>query len=167
MMHDILFLDVDGVLTNRKDDAMIFECPSDRYRLCDRNLVCLDKILNSCPNCRIVLSTSWRNYPEDYEFQNKLGWSYKSQLPVLLDRYYDKIIDKAPHVEGSNKAKDILKWIVTNQFEGKYIILDDDPMQGLSYFSPQWIKTSKELGLTERIADVVINYFNNNMLEIM
>lgn len=171
-MINILYLDIDGVLNNRVHDCLLFECEPLKYKLDPFNLMFLDNILERT-NTRIILSTSWRNYPDDHTFTNIKGWEYTSLLPQLRHDYKDYIIDNAPHEHGSDKYTDILYSINSLKANPKldissFAILDDDPIQGLEKFNtdPEYMeyvhffKTSKMYGLDEEISEKVISFFN-------
>lgn len=160
----VIFLDIDGVLNNRQSDSLLFECEPAKYRLDKNNLKCLQYILDNVKNSRIVLSTSWRNYPEDHTFQNYKGWSYTSLLPELCEKFQNYIIGSAPHIEGRNKYGDINDMLDNDELSKNifdFVVIDDDPMQGLSGFGEQFFKTRKDTGLTIDIAKNIIEYFNS------
>lgn len=164
----IIFLDIDGVLNNRKSDTLLFECDPSNYKLDENNLKCLDYILNNVKDCKIILSTSWRNYPINHTFINRYGWEYYSLIPDLLKRYNNFIIASAPHEDGRNKYDDIKDMLSKSvDLHGNditiddFVVIDDDPTQGLQGFGEQYFKTFKETGLTEDIAKDIIEYFNS------
>ena len=175
-MINILYLDIDGVLNNRAHDCLLFECEPLKYKLDPYNLMFLDNILERT-DTRIILSTSWRNYPDDHVFRNAKGWEYTSLLPQLRNDYKDYIFCDAPHVTGTDKYTDILNSI--KMLQARYPedincfgILDDDPIQGLEKFNTDeeymnyvhWFRTSKMYGLNEEITEKVISFFNGEGL---
>lgn len=157
----VVFIDIDGVLNNRTSDSLLFECIPSKYRLDDDNLKNLQYILDNVENCKIVLSTSWRNYPEDYTFQNNKGWVYTSLLPELCEKFRKYIVGSAPHIEGRNKFGDICEMLNNTDYISDFVVIDDDPMQGLQGFGEQFFKTTKTKGLTINIAEDIVDYFNS------
>jgi hypothetical protein len=162
-MNRVIFLDIDGVLNNRKSGSLLFECEPSKYRLDENNLSNLRYIIDNVANSWIVLSTSWRNYPEDHVFYNYKGWGYTSLLPELCERFHKYIIGSARHIDGRNKFGDICEYLNNNPKVNivDFVVLDDDPMQGLEGFGEQFFKTTKEQGLSKKIAENIVEYFNS------
>lgn len=168
-MINLIYLDIDGVLTNELDECILFKCHPDDYKMSAYNIEILDEILEET-HAKIILSTSWRNYPDDHTFTNKKGMVYKSQLPLLRKMYDKYIIGDAPHTEGCNKAYDIYMSI-KNMPESLYkkinkiAILDDDPTQGLEQYNNsidnniQFFKINPKYGLDDEMAGKIIRYF--------
>ena len=158
----VIFLDIDGVLTSRNSDSFIFECDSEKYKLNDYCLECLKYILDNVNNCKIVLSTSWRNYPDNHIMINTYGEVYKSLIPQLKFLFGDYIVGKAPHnTSGNNKYTDISDYLSEHSEVVDFVVMDDDPTQGLQGFGEQFFKISMYTGLTLEIAKKVVDYFNN------
>jgi hypothetical protein len=138
-----LFLDVDGVLNCRRTPHMQTEI----YPL-DPFMVLLVHRIIEATNCRIVLSSSWRNHPQGI---NVVGKS----IPL---------IGITPSFS-NNRGKEIQKWLndqtwALNQGQIKYAILDDDSDM-LPEQMPNFFKTTFEFGLTEEIANKVIKHLNS------
>jgi hypothetical protein len=96
------------------------------------------------------------------------GWTYYSLIPDLMNLYKDVIVGSAPHVEGRNKYGDIVDMLSSGVDKtGKqididdFVVIDDDPVQGLEGFGEQFFKTTKRLGLTMSIAKSIVSYFNS------
>ena len=157
----VIFLDIDGVLTSRDSDSFIFECDSEKYKLNDYCLECLKYILDNVENCKIVLSTSWRNYPDNHIMINTYGEVYKSLIPQLKLLFDDYIVGKAPHSSRNNKYTDISDYLSEHPEVVDFVVLDDDPTQGLQGFGEQFFKISMYSGLTLEVAKTIVNYFNN------
>ena len=158
-MTRIIFLDIDGVLTNRKSGGFLFYCRSEDYVLNEYNLQCLNYILNNVKDCYIVLSTTWRNYPDNHIMIGCInGEVYKSLVPDLKMRLGDKIIGSAPHVIQRNKYGEIVEYLNSNGCDD-FVVLDDDPTQGLEGFGKQFFKINQNDGLTLSVATEIIKYF--------
>ena len=140
----ILFLDVDGVLNCRRTPQIITSIyPLDPYMV-----LLVDRIIRAT-DCKVVLSSAWRNHPQGVEIVNK-------SIPLL------DITEDFATIRG----KEIEKWLTTDHFcctkkeIKKYAILDDTD----EFFGSQrdnFFKTSYEFGLTEEIANNVINHLNS------
>lgn len=166
---NLIYLDIDGVLTNRQDNCMLFECKPEDYRLSTYNVSNLKRVIKHT-NAQIILSTSWRNYPEGHTFQNSKGWEYSSLMDDVTKHFGTYIIGKAPHVDGSDKLNDIIESILIMTHESdinKIAVLDDDPSQGLEWLNRRgpeyihWFKTTKDSGLDDKVRDNLIYFFNN------
>lgn len=114
---DVVFLDFDGVLNIPKDHQFILgesECMSHLNELClSRNL-------------GIVLTTSWRNFGEDY-CDNYL---YEHGLNKQI-----KVISQTPDVDWINRYNEIVAWIVEHDNLRRFVILDDIEMRTLGAFA--------------------------------
>lgn len=139
----ILFLDIDGVVncssTNFKTDLW----PIDRYMA-----FLVGKIVMQT-DCKVVLSSSWRVHPEGRETVEK---HVVPVLDVTCRSWYDREND-----HHSTRGEEIQKWLDEHPEVTKYAILDDDsdmlPRQ-------KHFRTSWGSGLTEKIAQEVIQYLN-------
>lgn len=133
----VIFLDIDGVLN----------CQQTIER--HNGFIGIDpvkvKILNNIiqkTGAEIVLSSSWRL--DD-------NWN-----EVMLKNNI-KCIDRTTHLPGQFRGFEINAWLVEHDVE-KYAILDDDSdmLTGQKLFQTSF----QEDGLTEDIAQQVINYLN-------
>lgn len=147
----ILFLDIDGVVN----------CQSTTQR--HRGFIGIDpymallvgRITLAVPDLKVVLSSSWRLGSD--------GGIEEIETQVV------QLFDKTPRpfvVEGdrwSTRGEEIQKWLNDhNSIDDEithYAILDDDPnmlsSQLPNYFQTQWL-----VGLTEEIANKVIEHLN-------
>lgn len=166
---NLIYLDIDGVLTNRQEDCMLFECRPENYRLSLYNVSNLQRVIKHT-DAKIILSTSWRNYPEGHTFQNSNGWEYSSLMDDVIKYFSDCIIGSAPHISGSDKLNDIMESILDimhKEHINKIAVLDDDPSQGLEWFNKRgpeyihWFKTTDDSGLDDKVRDNLIYFFNN------
>lgn len=161
MVDNIIFLDIDGVLTSKDYNSFIFDCKPEDYKINKYHVDVVKGILNSCDNTYIVLSTTWRTYPLDHYFiGSDNGYRYDSPLSSVIDTFKDHIIGSAPHSRHCKKKYDICDWLQKYDYSGNFVILDDDPMQDLSYFSERWFRTTRQHGLTVEIGKQIIRYLN-------
>ncbi len=161
----IMFLDIDGVLTSKLSNTFIFMCPGDRYDFNPYCIECLKHILDSIPDLKIVISSSWRNYPDNHIMIGRLnGETYKSLMPKIKELLGDRLIGKATEagqIDGeSSKYDAICDYLNNNSEILDFVVLDDDPSQGLQGFGEQFFKISSITGLTLQDANKVIEYFN-------
>lgn len=157
----LLFLDIDGVLTSRQSNTFIFECPGDNYHFDYYCLNCLNYLLEKIPDLKIVISSSWKNYPDNHiMISRRNGEQYKSLIPQLYKLFGEKIISKATSQSPeSNKYDDICDFLNKNSDIVDFVVLDDDPTQGLEGFGEQFIQTSRTTGLTLQDCNKIVEYF--------
>lgn len=139
----ILFLDVDGVLNSAKSPQPTHELyPVDPYMA-----LLVDRIIQAT-GCEVVLSSTWRNHPTGRAAVEK-------SIPL---------IGQTPYL-GTIRGEEIKDWLDNKHAENgyavtKYAILDDDsdmlPKQLPNFFQTTW-----ETGLTEEIANKVIEHLNS------
>jgi hypothetical protein len=129
----ILFLDIDGVINNRKTCLEPNEFwPIDKYmaflvgRLVDR------------VDAKIVLSSSWRHHPDGIkEIEKRVG----------------KVFDSTKTFSNT-RGEEIKEWLDRHPEVTKYAILDDDSDM-LPEQLPNFFKTSFSIGLTDEIINKV------------
>lgn len=131
---NVIFLDVDGVLNNRSS----FSGPGGMWRLDEKLIKRMRRIIKKT-GVKIVLSSSWRMHKEGVD-----------RVKEWIDIY-----DVTPQLSDI-RGIEINAWIIENKVD-KYCIIDDDSdmLPGQKLF-----KTTFEMGLTARIANEVIQYFN-------
>lgn len=132
----ILFLDIDGVVNSRVTLMKSSQglCGIDNY------MAFLVKKIVDITDCKVVLSSSWRHAESGREDVRK----------HVVD-----FIDVTP--TGGTRGEEIQMWLDIHPEVTKYAILDDDSdmLPGQIHF-----KTSFETGLTDEIANAIIEYFN-------
>ena len=116
---NIIFLDVDGVLNSRAY-LNSHKDPEDEIDM--RAVERLAKIYKQC-NCKIVLSSSWRELCGD---ETKVPHSMYKYLESCLAKYGMTIMDVTPMIL-SNRPEEIAAWLADNKDLVKnYVSLDDD-----------------------------------------
>ena len=111
-----IFLDVDGVLNTKAQWGKM-------YYLDDKCIKRFGLFAQRMGDCRVILSSSWRN-----------GFSYDGnhakhvkELILLLNQYGVQVEGKTPVCENGDRAKEIASYIRMKQFlPEKCIIVDDD-----------------------------------------
>ncbi len=134
----VLFLDIDGVVNCQKtfmtDKRQMY--PLDKYMAFLVGRIVLET------NCKVVLSSAWRNHPD--------GISAVEDSVV-------SIIDKTPNNRSGIRGNEIKSWLDKHQEVEKYAILDDDSDM-LEEQIPNFFKTNWLTGLTDEIAQSVIEH---------
>jgi len=137
----ILFLDVDGVINNRETFKTE---PLDPI---DQTLVNRIKVIQLLTDCKIVLSSTWRLYPNSLaKVEEKLG----------------KMFDVTPEATDPDKKErgdEIATWLRAHPGVEKYAILDDE-LDILLEQIPNFFHTSFSFGITEDIMFKVISHLN-------
>ena len=162
----LIFLDIDGVLTSKMSNTFIFECPGENYDFNPYCVECLKYILDTIPDLKVVISSSWRNYPDNHIMIGRTnGETYKSLIPKIKELLGDRLIGHATEAEKldgkSNKYDAICDYLNSDPDILDFVVLDDDPTQGLQGFGEQFVKISSTTGLTLQDCKKVIDYFNS------
>lgn len=132
----VLFLDVDGVLNSRSTTNFHDLYPIDPY------MAFLVGRIQLQTGCEVVLSSSWRHHPEGVK-------SVSKRVVELLDvtPTWDTI-----------RGEEIQMWLdKMGPVVERYAILDDDTDMLDKQF-PNFFKTTFETGLTDEIAEKVIQH---------
>lgn len=140
----VIFLDIDGVL-NRLGKAEEGRTTT-RWRGfigMETELVNRFNSLVEQLNVNVVLSSTWR-LDDD--------WREEMKANGLTCQF----LDKTPHLPGYLRGSEISAWVEGHPEVTKYAIIDDnsDMLPGQPFF-----QTSYREGLTEEIAQKIINYF--------
>lgn len=158
-IEKIIFLDIDGVLTNVDIDGSSFMLldPS-KYRLSEVNMQWLDKILDST-GAKIVIASNWRKFSPPHDAWEHRGKLYKSPLEEFKRLYKGHIIGMLPPERHTSKCECLELWFEDNfwfsKSKGKYVILEDDYCEGYHkhlVYAKHLIMTDSHLGLTEKDA---------------
>ncbi len=161
MVTKILFLDFDGVVNNIGTRSGMglnipFKCYDGSIRYTDwgfENIVVFNKLLLWCleNNVKIVISSSWRicmGYAQEFnEFFDKVFHEYSWLKRV---NSLDSLVIDTTSSTRTNRELEIKDWLVINEYNGKFVILDDDVCYGNKYFKDKHIvKTNNKVGLTK------------------
>jgi len=146
----VLFLDIDGVCNS----AEWAKAGNSMWHGTDPELVKLVRRIIEQTKCAVVLSSTWRLYPE-------------ARAVVKRDvcDFIDCTVDYQAGAKRGivERGLEVQAWLDKHPEVTQYAILDDD-----SDFLPhQWLfKTSFENGITEEITEAVIAHLNapENML---
>ncbi len=138
----IIFLDIDGVL-NCASTTQQFQ---DVVGIGPKKVVILNRILEKT-GAQVVLSSTWRF---DQDWRTALA---RAGLPM------DRFIGVTDRMKSRIRGEEIQQWINDHGPIDRYTILDDDAdfLPGQPLFQTTW-----EYGLTDAIADAVIDYLLEN-----
>lgn len=142
MYTKILFLDIDGVLNNVKDNrGMNPELIKKLRRIIDNT------------NCDIVITSDWRRYG--------IGPDSPIQKQFIInggDDIINYIIDKTSD-DNSGRGYQINKWILDNKFTGSFAILDDIDWD-MGNMNDHLIHIDGRYGLSDSDVDKAIKLLN-------
>lgn len=133
----VLFLDIDGVVN----------CASTSQR--HRGFIGIDPVMAFMvgkiqldTGCEVVLSSSWRHWPDGRE---------------EVERQVVKLLDVTPTLDSGFRGDEINAWLENHPEVVDYAILDDtgDFHKGQPLFKTEWLT-----GITEDIAKSVTKYLN-------
>lgn len=140
----VLFLDIDGVCNS----AAWVKQGNNPWHGTDPAAVALVRKIIEATKCDVVLSSTWRLYPE---------------ARAVVKRDVCHFIDVTKDMQGGEKwgvterGHEVQEWLDRHPEVTQYAILDDN-----SDFLPhQWLfKTTWDYGITSEIAEAVINHLN-------
>ncbi len=138
----VIFLDVDGVLN----------C-EETFKHHTNSIIGIDPFMGLLVNriilatgAQVVLSSSWRGSPEN---------------EAIVERAIGvKLLDRTKHLDIRVRGKEIEEWLLRHPEVTRYAILDDDADM-LKRQLKNFFKTSFKFGLTENMAERVINHLNS------
>lgn len=166
-MEKYIFLDIDGVLA----------CPDavkdGEWSICPKRQALLGKILEQT-KAKIVLSSSWRKHDlkTTQHYMQANNFLYAEQIVGITIRAYHYIEKGQIHLS-IPRGVEIKQWIDANihsdggkNYQRKrvgqdfnYCIIDDDCDMILNQAN-HFFKTDSEIGLTEEIANKIIEHLN-------
>lgn len=141
---NIIFLDIDGVLTTRETDFHF-------KKECIDNLLLIIKETRA----KIVICSSWKE-----ETLNKT-------LKLLPEQVREHVLDQTPSIPGKSKGEEVQLFLHKNPnlqwfTEDEYIILDDEPEQYLPFQRGlHLVTTDIKTGLSEENTKIAIRMLQN------
>lgn len=129
MILNIIFLDIDGVLNSMayfKSLGPKSQRGHKHDEISDFHLQKLSEIYHSVDDCKIVLSSTWRQL--SYNMENNVCYGMYMYLVEELKRYDMEIYDQTPYIY-NDRPFEIYTWIRNNVIDINnlhYCILDDD-----------------------------------------
>lgn len=143
----IIFLDVDGVLNNARWAQKMYNEGVHVYAddlLYDPAIKQLKRLIDAT-DAKVILSSSWRNYPDAMK-----------HLATQLAAYDIFIYGVTPNV-GPQRGDDISEWLANHPVDN-YVILDDD--SDMTVHMDHLVQTSYETGLQYTHVDQAIALLN-------
>lgn len=128
----VLFLDCDGVLNSHRDFEVVWDSPDNYFCLNRRAVERIQNIIRNT-DCKIVLSSSWRNLDGGRGFLETMG------IPIF---------DKTGRSEDGFRGKEIQAWLDSHPEVIQYAIVDDDGDM-LDSQLKNFVQTTMEHGLTD------------------
>lgn len=167
----ICFVDFDGVLTSQHETPGSYVNWQSEYGI---SLSCFDRLEEICirTNAVVVITSNWRRFDDDGK------WSYctfdgvhafKNPLPKLkkiLGKRYAGTLPKDKHI---NKSKALILWFEQHpEFDGKFVIFDDDKREGFESttdynINKNFILTDPEWGLTNDDIEKAVEILNSKL----
>lgn len=158
----IIFLDVDGVLNSAQTNM----CGIDKEHLDNLDYV----IKNTNFECKIVLSTTWRN---NENTKKQLLQTLQTELKVDGD-INDFVIGSTPLLDGKQRANEINQYFKINKKDlnktykiESWVALDDMALDKPNQECQQimkghFVKINSEFGLSLNHAKMAVNILNGN-----
>lgn len=142
----VLFLDIDGVCNSA--EYMVRLGKRSFWHDTDPELVKLVRRIITETKCDVVLSSTWRLYPEAREV-------VKRDVCHFID--VTKDMQRGAKWGVVERGHEVQEWLDRHPAVTQYAILDDN-----SDFLPhQWLfQTTWDYGITSEIAEAVINHLN-------
>lgn len=154
-MHDnLIFLDIDGVLTSMDDTpgSYITHSPAD-YGI---SPTCFSRLLQLCQetDAKVVISSNWRNF----EFGQTWSYNhmpYSNPIDDVISRLGDLYVGSLPRARHVPKSSALREWVKDNEIDIRsinYVVFDDDDARekfSLSEFADNFIPTDVRTGLTD------------------
>lgn len=140
----VIFLDVDGVLNTIRSVGIF----GSGY-LCEKSILLIRHIVDRT-DAKIVLSSTWRKYPESKEL-----------LEQSLKNHELSIYDFTPIISldfPTPRNEEIKLWLEANPIDD-FVILDDDPRANID---GHFFRVNEDTGITIEIANEVISFLNPN-----
>ena len=152
----VIFIDIDGVLTNVEDGSSYLCGNPSTYRISEKNLENLLLVLKAEPQTRVVISSNWRRFEGDhpaFEYNRKIYYGCLPKLRWMLSKW---IVGDLTHERHLTKSEALELWFEDNSWLskkfGKYAILEDEPFaEGFSshpIFYKHTVKTNKQIGFS-------------------
>lgn len=145
----VLFLDIDGVVNSKAFAKRIYEQQGYGGLMgIDPVPARLVKRIIQDTGCKVVLSSTWR-----------LWESSRAEVRRDVCEFIDCTIDMQAGAKRGvvERGLEVQEWLSRHPHVKQYAILDDDA----DFLPGQWLfKTSFDTGLTEDIAQAVIDHLN-------
>lgn len=148
-MKKIIFLDLDGVLNISEGKNSTFKSRMEHF---EPHLINMFNEFLDEFSINIVLSSSWRT-----DFEDALD-----QLANAGFKHIDLIISKTPFDPEKYlfRGEEIKAWINENNFNGKFICIDDDINQIIEFIEIEYcLKSDPSKGISKENIEYLKKYF--------
>lgn len=125
----IVFLDIDGCVTSRKDGSYFNPDPTKYHP--SKKIV--EKLVRFCKvnDAMIVVSSNWRKFSIDGYWSNSYG-TYKNPMQELVKMISDVYLGTLPADRHATKPTALAKWLSLTGYDKKFVVFDDDLSEGYS-----------------------------------
>ena len=155
----IIFLDIDGCLTSVEDGSSFMCMKPDDYRLSERCLEKLDRLLDET-GASVIISSNWRHFPPDGYWNARPGIRFRSPLPSLKAFLGGRCVGELPPARHLTKSEALAAWLErTGAADSlEFAIIDDDADEGYANyprFRERYVECDPLFGLTDADCDAV------------
>lgn len=150
----LILLDIDGVMLSANGWKKPEFLEDGFVKFSNTATKGLNKIL-SVTQAEVVLTSSHKHK------YNVEKWKEIFKNRDIVINNLSKLPDNIAHL---SRKDEILNWLYTHNISGNFIIIDDDKsLNDLPLFlKNNLIQTSSTIGLTENIADIILNLLKEN-----
>ena len=129
-LYNFIFIDIDGCFnhTNAKDKDYTYR---ERFALAQDLVDNLKTVLDAVPDCKLAISSSWRNFRTDDFVSETRNW--RDVLCDMLHVPYDTVYGDIPttnefaHTGANARVKDIKLFLEEHKTEVKnFVVVDDE-----------------------------------------
>ena len=166
-MANYIFLDIDGVMNNRRDWMSKVDDKAEQFHchrmFCDEAWQLLSDTCRKV-NASVILSSSWRLGLTYDENDNVIARDNNCHSSTKLLEYFDKYNIKLAGITVNNwseRGQQIIKYVMDHlEIEDDFVVIDDESFDIREYISEdQFIKTEFETGLLSEHCEKIIKYF--------
>lgn len=157
----LIFLDIDGVLTNMNETpGSWLNHSSNEYGLSESNVTELQTLIELA-DAKVVISSNWRKFGISGEW-NARGYTFSSPLKYVVELLGSAFAGALPPIRHMSKSEALKIWFEDLNIDPKkckYVIFDDEPEEGFaeSEFKEHYIETDPQVGLTKVDAVAALN----------
>lgn len=140
----VIFLDIDGVMISERSFWIAQLCHTEYLAVDQRALLALKQLVNRT-GARIVITSSWRTYPDEQPTEPYL------RLQTRLAHNGTPVYDQTPWLDARfcDRGDEIAAWLEEHPEVEWYVILDDnDRFANRPDIRTRWIPVSSRQGLT-------------------
>lgn len=162
-----IFLDIDGVMNNRRDWMSKVDNKAEQFH--DHRMFCDEAwqlLSDTCKkvNASVILSSSWRIGLTYDENDKVIARDNSCHLSTKLIEYFNKYNIKLVGITVNNwsdRGQQIMKYVMDHlEIEDDFVVIDDESFDIREYVSEdQFIKTEFETGLLSEHCDKILKYF--------